>query len=224
MFASEAPSGKATPYMSARDLAIANLAALPDDDFLYLVEQNLDRRAKQELWDLLLSPQVVHRTHGTLITKQVDIDSQLAQRSAEMEALRSDCLRQGETGRRTWRNANSDYREWRAKALGFRQTVVARLRDATAAKARVPLPPHPVHELAADRRVRLMETVFRLAWAIYQHHQKTRAAEITPEPHDLALWESLDKIDVATVEGVITVARMLDDVMSKPNFTPPADV
>jgi len=203
-----------------------NILDLTDENFQILIENNLGQEANPGLWDVLLHPNVVRRTHTFLNTRFRDVEDQLAERRAGIEAIRQQCHEIGPDGKEQYFAANGDYQTWRRRALGYRRVLGARLRQAKEALNHAqpykspgarPNPPNPV------RRIRQMETVFKLAWAIHEHRQRSRDEDIKPEPHDMNLWQALQEIKVETSDGQITVAEFLADISSKPGFRPPSE-
>lgn len=214
--------------MTATDEAmqLQNLLALHDDTFHTLIENSLDRDERPALWDLLLHPQMVHRTHGMLSGAFRDIEDQLAQRRADMDSFRQECFAQGQAGKGAWFSAWGEYQEWRQRAIGYRRILQRRLTESKSALRGVTTPPRPRQPQpppAANpgRKIRQMQTVFRLAWVISEHRTETLDQGIVPDEHDVELWRALDLIEVDTTDGPITVAQFLDDITSKPGFTPP---
>lgn len=204
------------PSITTKEQQVANLLALPNDTFQTLVEKNLGQDAQPLLWDLLTSRDVVRRTYNALTACYNDVCDQLAQRKAEMAAFQQECFNTGPDGKQTYFAAIGEHEEWRSRALGYRRLLSARITETKGLLATAkPTPPNP------NKRIRLMETVFNLGWAIREHRDASLDAGVVPEPHDEALWDALERIMVETVDGPITVADMLDDLASKPGFVPP---
>jgi hypothetical protein len=204
-----------------------NILDLTNENFQILIENNLGQEANPGLWNVLLHPNVVRRTFAFLNTRFRDVEDQLAERRAGIEAIRQECHEMGPDGKERYFAANGEYQEWRRRAIGYRRVLRARLRQAKEAlgsaqpykaPGAAPNPANPT------RRIRQLETVFRLAWAIHEHQQQSRAEDIKPEPHDLALWGALEEIEVeASSAGLVTVAAYLAHISSKPGFIPPAE-
>ncbi|TDD37836.1 hypothetical protein E1287_07190 [Actinomadura sp. KC06] len=199
-----------------------NLSTLPDDSFRTLIENNLDRDEHPSLWDLLLHPQMVRRTHAALGSAFRDVEDQLAERRADLESFRQECHQAGPAGKDKWFAAQGEHQEWRRRAIGYRRILQRRLSEAKNAlnnAAALPSPqPAPAN---SARKTRQVTTVFRLAWVISQHRDETLRQGIVPDEHDVELWRALDLIELDTTDGPITITEFLDDVTSKPGFTPP---
>lgn len=205
--------------MTNSETMLRNLLDLPEPDFQTLIEKNLDRAKQPKLWDLLTHPYLVRRTHSVLTGLYRDVEDQLAERRADMESYRQECYGRGDEGRAEWFHAEGEHQGWRRRAIGYRRMVNRRLRETkslvTTGKT-APLPPNP------DRKIRQLETVFRLAWAINQHRTRTLDQGVIPDEHDVALWRSLDQVAVDTAgDGQMTVARFLNGITSEPDFVPP---
>lgn len=205
--------------MTTREDMLRNLQNLPPADFQTLVAKNLDRIKHANLWELLTHPALVRRTHNVLTALYRDVEDQLAERRAEMESYRQECYEQGEPGKEEWYRAEGEHQHWRRRAIGYRRVVNRRLRETkelvTTGQA-VPSPPDPT------RKVRQLDTVFRLAWAIEQHRTQTLERGLVPDDHDVALWRCLESVLVDTAgDGVMSVAKFLHGVTSDPGFVPP---
>lgn len=204
------------PSTTSREQQVANLLALPNDTFQTLVENNLSQDTQPVLWDLLTSRAVVRRTYNALTACYNDVCDQLAQRKAEMAVFQQECRNAGSEGRDAYRAAVGEHEAWRSRALGYRRLLSARISETKQLLATAtPQPASP------QRRARLMDTVFRLGWAIREHREACLAEDVVPELHDEALWGALGEIMVETVDGPIAVADMLDELAAKPGFVPP---
>lgn len=203
-----------------------NVLDLSDENFRLLVENNLGQEASTDLWTTLLHPLVVRRTFNLLTDRFRDVEDQLAERRARIDVFQQECHDMGPDGKAEYFAARGEYQEWRRRAIGYRRVLGARLRETKAVlfqaerlptKGTKPKPSNP------RRRIRQMETVFRLAWAIHEHQQHSQREDIRPEPHDLDLWQVLETTLVETSDGQLTVEAFLADISSKPGFIPPAE-
>lgn len=197
---------------------VRNLLGLPDETFKTLVESNAGDEAPPRLWGFLLHPDLVRRTHSFLSTRFTDVEGQLAQARADMEVVQLECAAMGAAGRAKWAEANAEHQEWRRRALGYRRLLSKRLAET---KRALPNATNPRTPADRPRRIRLLETVFRLAWAIHEHRETCLRLGIAPDDQDVALWRSLDRVELATADGPITVATFLADIAAKPGFRPP---
>ena len=215
--------------MTATDEAVQlqNLLALPDNTFHTLVVNNLGREDQPALWDLLLGPQLARRTHTALGAAFRDVEDQLAERRADIDSYRQECSRRGSAGRREWAAEWGGYQEWRSRVIGYRRLLSRRLTEAKQARRNAPEPPRPKPAPPkptppnSARKIRQLQTVFRLAWVIAQHREATLRQGIVPDDHEVELWRALDVIEVDTTDGPITIAEFLHDITSKPGFAPP---
>lgn len=176
--------------------AVDRLLALSPEDFRNIVEENMGDEHPQ-LWEALLDPRVVRRTHATLAATHQDVLSQLAQKSSEMSALSGE----------QWRAANKEHADWRRRALGYQRMVMRRKSEAKYALGSAVAPPRQGME--PTKKVRLMSTVFELGRAIREHQQRCDELGITAEQHDLDLWDALEDVEVQTDGGLVTVAEFM---------------
>lgn len=104
----------------------------------------------------------------------LSIEEQLAARKAEAGTFHSKCLDSGDDGRTEWFHFKNDYEEWRSKAVGFKRHVDRTLRD-------------------VKRKIRERHDEGRqqdLWEAIRDHFEASKAADLEPDPHDIALWKA----------------------------------
>lgn len=216
----------ATMLIPDRENHVLNVLDLSNENFQILIENNLGQEAASELWEILLHPHVVRRTFDFLNARFRDVEDQLAERRAGIEAVQQDCHQMGPDGKAEFFVAKGEYQEWRRRAIGYRRILGARLREAKAvlnhaqpykSPGAAPNAPNPA------RKIRQLETVFKLAWAIHEHRERSLDEDIKPEPHDVALWAALEQIEVETSDGPVTVADFLADISSKPGFVPPSE-
>ena len=171
------------------------------------------------LWELLTSPALIHRVISELKNALRDIDDQLAASRAELDAFQQACFAEGGTGKSRWFKAKSDNDEWRARTLRKKAIVDRRLRMVKAvlessAPKRHPAPPNPA------RNKRNLDSLFRLAYAVSMHQKSFEESDFLPEDHDLELWDALDKVTVAVADGEMKLSDWVEDIASKPGFTP----
>lgn len=206
-----------------QETQVNNLLALDNDDFQTLVRNSLGKEAPELLWKLLASPILARRTYGALTAVYTDVCGQIGERAAEWDAYRIEC-RQRPDGKQAWFDGIAEYNSWRRRALGYRRLLSRRIGEIKQAlPSAAPRAQKPQSSMSATKRVRLMETIFKLGWAIREHQQQCRAADIIPEKHDTDLWEALDNIEVQTNDGLVTVAEMLADIAAGPGFVPPSE-
>ncbi len=137
-----------------------------------------------------------------------ETDNLLTTRAAELDAYRQDCHRRGEAGKRDWFDAEAEHKVWRGRALGWKRALEARLMVAKErnreARIQRNVERHPRDNQSA--RVSLC----RLALAVHRHQVASKAEDISPEPHDEALWTALDQITVPYGELVATLRSLID--------------
>lgn len=210
-----------TILATSRETQIRNLLALSGEDFLTLVENNLGEDDQPALWRLLADPLVIRRTYQTLTTIYTDVCDQLAIRGAQLDAIKAGAYDAND--RQMFFDELGPYNQWRAKALGYKRLLSRRISAIKPELAKAQNPAghgktNPPPRMDANRKVRLMSTIFKLGQAIELHRQASYDADITAEQHDLDLWAALEEIEVQTVDGIISVAQMVEDLMSKPSF------
>lgn len=204
--------------MTSTDATVRNLLDLSAVDFKLLIEKNLERDDQPRLWEMLLHPHLVRRTHAVLTGAYRDVEDQLAERRADMEGYRQECHQRGPDGKAAFYQAEGEHQNWRRRALGYRRIVNRLLREAKAELPTTTTPPRPPEA----RKIRHLDTVFRLAWAIQSHRNECLEQGIVPDEHDIDLWRSLDQIAVETAaDGQMSVAQFLAYITSQPDFEPP---
>jgi hypothetical protein len=105
------------------------LLGLDDTAFREAVNQHVPKRSDPDgtVWAALHAPTVIGRTYTTLVEMVRETDNLLTTRAAELDALRQDCYRRREDGRRDWFQAEADHKVWRSRALGWKRALEARL-------------------------------------------------------------------------------------------------
>jgi hypothetical protein len=179
-------------------LGVDDLAGLTDDAFRGYVTGHLRDGMDRDAWPLLTDHRVVSRTRGTLVTMQDQLDDAIRKRTDAHQAFRA---RSGHPDA-AWRHEDTQYTEWRRKAVAFRRAIARKLqhirvaaREANRADA----------ALAGYHR----RAVRELATAIDRHRTATLASGITPERPDRALWTILDDVTIPAGSNVVSLTTML---------------
>ncbi len=154
-------------------------------------------------WEALLAPEVVDRVRRLLTARQVDIEHQLAERSAELGEFRHQCWEAGPAGRQAWFDREAEHNRWRSRALGVKRSIASRLQAAKATAGA------KGQQRVAEERRAYRDAACRLAVAIDRHRQAGAEAGIDPEPHDQALWDALGQVQVPHGGGKVAVADLL---------------
>ncbi len=211
---------------------------MPPDDFNAFIRENIGNAFladdNRRLWAVLTDPRVVGATVQALTDAFRDIEDQLARAKARMVVTRQECFEMGPQGKQRWFTALKEHEEWRSRALGYRSILQRAMSEAkrtrlahltaseppgTVTPAGVAPPPNPA------KRRRNLDALFRLAYAVDKHRQQCEAEGITPEVHDLELWRKLDDITTQSASrGDISLAEWLDDITSREEFGPRADM
>jgi hypothetical protein len=164
----------------------AQLARLDDGELWELMRHDL-HGAQAELWQALTTPEMVGRVRAILAGRDTDLQAQLIQRQAALEAFREECYQRGPDGKADWFAAKADYNRWRRRAVGMRRALQDRLTVLRVAR-------QGGHQLRMEaERSHYRRLVRTLAVAIAAHRQASAAAGIDPEPHDRTLWAALDR-------------------------------
>lgn len=195
---------------------------MSEEDFSELVANNL-HRSQSELWKLLHSPQLVHRTSRALGATYSDVCSQLSERKSELDVFRHECHTSGPDGKSRYFAAYSEYQAWKKRVTGYRRLLSTRIAETKSAAVAAHNARNYNCKPDPNRRKRQVSTVFELGWAIRNHQQASLDAEIKPEAHDIALWDALSTIEIETASGPVTVAEMLDNIAAEPGFVAPSD-
>jgi len=164
---------------------IARLEALDDEAFGDLVFKNLPAGAPPQLWEALLSPELVHRTKAAITDVARDLMVTVEENKAELSEL--------------------EYRRWLGKVGKPTRTAL----DERRAQARTASLKAHAKMVEADRNDGRRLAV-RLAVGIAQHRAACAIAGLEPEPHDKALWSLLDSERVGYGDQVVTPAEMLE--------------
>jgi hypothetical protein len=186
------------------------LLSLDDAAFRELVNQHVPRRADPDgaVWAALQDPAVIERTYTALVEMVRQTDSLLTTRAAELEAFRQECYQRGQDGRREWFQAEADHKVWRGRALGWKRALEVRLMVAKQRRRQARIDRNAQQFPRDDRTARA--TLCRLALAVHRHQAASKAEDISPEPHDQALWAALDELTVPYGELTVTLRSLID--------------
>lgn len=146
---------------------------------------------EEEAWTRLLAPGQLEQTRLELTALLNSVNNDLAARAAVTHS--GDELK-------AWR-------EWRGRALGFKRTVERRLQQTKLEAAK-----HGDARFNDRRQSELTRTALRaLTTAVRRHQTASADAGISPEPHDVALWSTLDSLVVPSGERMCVLSDMLAD-------------
>lgn len=191
----------------------AALLALPDEDYIEVVSENLHESAKTHAaWEVLGDPELLHRTDAALQAMFQRVNRALTHKREENDAVRLECLKRGRGGQVQWLEAKREYDAWRKRAVHFKYLVEQRralcktlIKQNNVAVAEVSQAQQNYHN---RNSLRLLATAVR-------RHQGALAADgdrILQE--DRELWDLLDAITVPqTLDGVtreVSLRRMLE--------------
>ncbi len=186
------------------------LLGLDDPTFREAVNQHVPKRSDPDgtVWAALHDLAVIGRTYTTLVEMVRETDNLLTTRAAELDALRQECYRRGEAGRRDWFQAEADHKVWRSRALGWKRALEARLMVAKDRNREARIERNAQQHPRDDQTARA--ALCRLALAVHRHQAASRAEDISPQPHDQALWEALDQLTVPYGDLTVTLRSLVD--------------
>lgn len=170
------------------------LRALNDRDFEDVVVRNAHPPTRdRQIWSQLTAPDVIGRTRQTLTDMHARNSGAMRRKKADLTAFHAECLKKPEDGHEAWIQAKADYEQWRVGASNFERTVSGALAEV-----------NDIWDLRGQQRGSSGVLQAQLACAldaIRTHRDACDTAEIEPEPHDLALWSTLE--DVATTDDTL---------------------
>lgn len=184
--AREQKSGRAKPRRPLR--------ALSDRDFEDVVVRNAHPPTRdRQTWSQLTAPDVIGRTRQTLTDMHARNSGAMRRKKADLTAFHAECLKKSEGGHEAWVRAKAEYEQWRVGASNFERMVSGALAEV-----------NDIWDLRGQQRGSsgVLQAQLTCALdAIRTHRDACDTAEIEPEPHDLALWSTLEDV-AATNEGL----------------------
>jgi hypothetical protein len=185
--AREQKSGRAKPRRPLR--------ALSDRDFEDVVVRNAHPPTRdRQTWSQLTAPDVIGRTRQTLTDMHARNSGAMRRKKADLTAFHAECLKKSEGGHEAWVRAKAEYEQWRVGASNFERMVSGALAEV-----------NDIWDLRGQQRGSSGVLQAQLACAldaIRTHRDACDTADIEPEPHDLALWNTLE--DVAATNDALT--------------------
>lgn len=177
------------------------LRALSDQDFEDVVLRNAHRPTRDRgIWSQLTAPDLIGRTRRTLSDMRARNSGAMRRKKAALTAFHAQCLKKAHGGHEAWVQAKADYEQWRVGASNFERMVSGALAEV-----------NDIWELRAQERGSSGVLQAQLACAldaIRTHQNACDTADIEPEPHDLALWNTLE--DVAATDDTLTAQSTTD--------------
>jgi len=157
------------------DLLVQTLDSFSDQEFEQVVLINAAQHKRNTaMWEALLSPQVIERTHSALAIA-------IQRNSAAMSARRPDEAA-GES------QLDAAYKTWRRSAVSFGNLVQGALQEVKQKRKQI------LREADLRAAERYRQHIRDIALAIADHQNAIAEAGATPSPHDLKLWEYLDTV------------------------------
>ncbi|WP_285756618.1 hypothetical protein [Nocardiopsis ansamitocini] len=183
--------------------SLAELEAMNHQEFKAIVSGNLGDE-HEELWELLSGIKLYPRTRAVLVDLLQTIALHANTERVELDRLKAECLAEGPEARSRFFGARSDYESRKRRRNGFKRLVEARMQRLKTAKRNN----HETHQARNHDRHRL--GLCNLALAVHQHRDSMLEEGITPDKHDLVLWEALEKIEVEMGGRVISLAQAIE--------------
>jgi hypothetical protein len=163
------------------------LRALSDRDFEDVVVRNAHPPTRdRETWSQLTAPDVIGRTRQTLTAMHARNSGAMRRKKAALAAFHAECLTKSEGGHKAWVRAKAEYERWRVGASNFERMVSGALAEV-----------NDIWDLRGQERGSSGVLQAQLACAldaIRTHRDACDTADIEPEPHDLALWSTLEHV------------------------------
>src|SRR6266511_527859 len=130
------------------------------------------------------------------------------QAAASRQAAWPERYRRGESGKRDWFDAEAEHKVWRGRALAWKRALEARLMVAKERNREARIQRNAQQHPRDNQSARA--ALSRLALAVHRHQATSKAEGVQPEPHDEALWASLDQITVPYGDLVVTLRSLID--------------
>ncbi|TXH13609.1 MAG: hypothetical protein E6R00_10145 [Gammaproteobacteria bacterium] len=138
------------------------------------------------VWAELTAPDLIGRTRQALIAMHARNSGAMQRRKARISTFHAECLADGPAGRAAWLRAKADYENWKHGASNFGRTVSAALAEVNDIDA--------LRAQAAGTASALKAQLTCALNAIRLHRAACDEADIAPEPHDIALWNTLESL------------------------------
>ena len=178
------------------------LRALNEQDFEDVVLRNAHPPTRDRgIWTQLTAPDLIGRTRQTLTDMHARNSGAMRRKKAALTAFHAQCLKKAYGGQEAWVQAKADYEQWRVGASSFERTVsgaVGRGRRHLGSEGS-----------AAGESSGVLQAQLTCALdAIRTHRDACDTPDIEPEPHDLALWSTLEHV-AATDDALHRKDRVL---------------
>ena len=163
------------------------LRALGDQDFEAVVLRNAHPPTRdREIWTQLTAPDLIGRTRQALTEMHARNSGAMRRKKAALSAFHAQCLKKPHGGQEAWVQAKADYEQWKVGAANFERMVGGALAEV-----------NDIRDLRAQERGSsgvLQAQLSHALNAIRTHRDACDTADIEPEPHDLALWSTLEHV------------------------------
>lgn len=173
------------------------LRALSDRDFEDVVVRNAHPPTRdRQIWSQLTAPDLIGRTRQTLTDMHARNSGAMRRKKAALSTFHAQCLKKSEGGHEAWVRAKADYEQWKVGAGNFDRMVSGALAEV-----------NDIWDLRSQQRGSsgVLQAQLTCALdAIRTHRDACDTADIEPEPHDLALWSTLELGHVAATDDAFT--------------------
>ena len=163
------------------------LRAVSDHDFEDVLVRNAHPPTRdRETWSHLTAPDVIGRTRQTLTAMHARNSGAMRRKKAALTAFHAECLTKPEGGHQAWVRAKAEYEQWNVGASNFERMVSGALAEV-----------NDIWDLRGQERGSsgVLQAQLTCALdAIRTHRNACDTADIEPEPHDLALWSTLEHV------------------------------
>jgi hypothetical protein len=202
--------------MTTTVIAAGAMAALDSSQLRTRIVKHLYKNSgSPAVWEALLAPQVVDRTHQILGDLMNSLNDELTNKRAERAAFRQECFAQGEEGKQRWFDTEAEYEDWRRRAVGYKRAIEHRLGQTKLARSET-------HIAAATVVEQTRGAVRELALAIAEHRRTSLEEGFDAEEHDRRLWAVLEQVCVPYMDQMTPISDLIE--MGAWNRSPKASV
>lgn len=179
----------------------ADVLALDDTAFeALIIDQIHPPTRSQHLWDLLLGPQLLPRTHETLDVLKMRTERVLDNKSAELDVFRAQCDRMGPSGARVWQDGRPERMASFQKSRQFLALVDIALVHVDHRERQT----GTTRQAESGRILRTLPALRQLTTQILAHQDEMKD---DPSQADEELWELLDTITVVMGERRLSLRQ-----------------
>ncbi|GAA3734608.1 hypothetical protein [Salinactinospora qingdaonensis] len=182
---------------------VDELASMTDQELKAHISDHLGEE-NTELWEHLTGPRLYNRTRAILVGLLRSVELHANTERAALDKLQAECLAEGPAARGRFFRARSEYEARKRSRNGFKRLVERRMQQLKAAKRNN----HELNQALNHDRHRF--ALSELALAVYAHRDTMIRDQITPDEHDLRLWEALSSITVEVGGRTVTLGEAIE--------------